>query len=397
MRTAAYRSVAAMLLTGLAAVPCTIVSAPMIWAKPLSSRSNLFPFERNGKVGFINNRGRIVIPPSIEARISYVGDFSEGLARIENQGFIGENGSWVIRKSSFWLYDFSDGLAKFTPGIDGEDFRDGYLDRTGRELFAVGARRGGSFSDGLAPFEGEGQSGDIASLRNGPYRDPEPVGFVDKTGKIAIAPVFAEVGPFVRGLARAVLDGPCYRVTPENDHEGSPTTGNATSCGGAPPSAKAPCGVGFLDLKGAFAIPAQFEAARDFSEDLAAVRSQGRWGYIGRDGNFVIPPQFDQAESFHGGYAAVKIGKSWGYIDRGGTRKIRARYSTAGPFSVGLALVSEGARFFYINSQGSVAIRGPFAEATDFVQGLAAVSTGSGRVNYINTRGKEVFGYDWKP
>jgi hypothetical protein len=386
-----------MLVAALAAVPCTVVSAPKLWAKPLGSRSKLFPFERDGKVGFIDNTGRIVIPPAIEARIDGVGDFAEGLARIESQGYIDETGAWVIRNKAVSLGDFSDGLASFVPGFGGDDLRDGYLDRIGREIFAVGWGRGGSFSEGLSPFEGDGQSGEIASLRGAPYRDPEPVGFIDKTGMIVIAPLFAEVGPFVQGLARAALDGPCYRVTPENDHHGSPATGNATSCGGAPPAAKGPCAVGFISRNGVFAIPAQFEAARDFSEDFAAVRSQGRWGYIGRDGSFVIPPQFEQAESFHGGFAAVKIGKSWGYIDRRGTRKIPARYSTAGPFSEGLALVSERDRFFYINARGGVAIRGPFAQATDFVQGLAAVRTSPGRVRYINPRGKEVFAYDWKP
>lgn len=338
-----------------------------------------------------------MIAPTIEARIGSVGDFSEGLARIGNQGYIDERGAWAIRAGAFWLEDFSDGLAGFTPGADEHNLRNGYVDRTGREVFAVGWGRSGAFSEGLAPVAGEGQVGEMASRRNGPYRDPEPAGFIDKTGKIVIAPTFAEVGPFVRGLARAVLDGPCYRVTPENERNGSPATGNATSCGGAPPEALAPCAVGFIDRNGSFAIPAQFEAARDFSEDLAAIRSGGRWGYIRTDGSVVIPPRFDQAESFHSGLAAVRIGKQWGYVDRAGTLQIPARYDTAGPFSNGLARVGQGRRFFYIEARGRTAIRGPFEEATSFVQGLAAVRTGPNRVAYINSRGAVVFEYSWKP
>jgi hypothetical protein len=46
------------------------------------------------------------------------------------------------------------------------------------------------------------------------YRDyPGLKGFIDRTGKIVIKPEFAEVGPFVNGLARAVLDGYSHIAT----------------------------------------------------------------------------------------------------------------------------------------------------------------------------------------
>ena len=48
---------------------------------------------------------------------------------------------------------------------------------------------------------------------------------------------------------------------------------------------------GFIDRAGQFAIQPTFESARDFEEGLAAVRIEGRWGFIDTTGRIVIPPQ----------------------------------------------------------------------------------------------------------
>jgi hypothetical protein len=57
-----------------------------------------------------------------------------------------------------------------------------------------------------------------------------------------------------------------------------------------------------------FVIPPQFDAADSFSQGLARVQKDNKWGYIDQTGKFVISPQFDQAESFAEGLALVNIG-----------------------------------------------------------------------------------------
>lgn len=52
-------------------------------------------------------------------------------------------------------------------------------------------------------------------------------------------------------------------------------------------------------------IAPRYEAAREFSEGLAAVKENGKWGYIDTEGNTVIPFQYDGASSFAEGYAIV--------------------------------------------------------------------------------------------
>lgn len=62
-----------------------------------------------------------------------------------------------------------------------------------------------------------------------------------------------------------------------------------------------------------------YDAARDFSEGLAAVQfSAHHWGFVDKAGTTVIDGPFDVANSFHEGLAAVKDAKTgkWGFIRR---------------------------------------------------------------------------------
>ena len=72
-----------------------------------------------------------------------------------------------------------------------------------------------------------------------------------------------------------------------------------------------------------------------FSEGLAPVQIIGKWGlrngnmkngvkgiwgngYIDKKGNFIIPPNFDHASSFSEGLASVQINEKWGYVNKKG-------------------------------------------------------------------------------
>ena len=63
--------------------------------------------------------------------------------------------------------------------------------------------------------------------------------------------------------------------------------------------------------------PPQFENAVSFSEGLAAVRIDGKWGFIDRRANLVIAPKFLSAGAFKHGRANVKVqqGSKYAEID----------------------------------------------------------------------------------
>ena len=83
-----------------------------------------------------------------------------------------------------------------------------------------------------------------------------------------------------------------------------------------------------------------FEDARPFSgEGYAAVKQNGRWGFIDIDGTVMIEFGFDNALSFGQHLAAVKIDELWGYISMSGQIVIAPQYLEAKSFSGGSAPV----------------------------------------------------------
>jgi hypothetical protein len=62
-------------------------------------------------------------------------------------------------------------------------------------------------------------------------------------------------------------------------------------------------------------IPAQFEEARDLCEELAAVKSGGKWGFVDRTG----PP--------------VSIRGKWGFVDKTGKVVIAPQFESVGAFA----------------------------------------------------------------
>jgi hypothetical protein len=98
-------------------------------------------------------------------------------------------------------------------------------------------------------------------------------------------------------------------------------------------------------------------------------------------------------QSFREGLAAVKIDGKWGFIDRAGLLKIPPRFEGVEAFSDSLAIAYVRGQSFYIDRNGQTRIAGPFREATPFVYGLAAVLLSDKHVAYIDHTGETVFDY----
>jgi hypothetical protein len=62
----------------------------------------------------------------------------------------------------------------------------------------------------------------------------------------------------------------------------------------------------------------EFDETKDFSEDLAAVKKNGKWGYIDKKGNVIINFMYEKAGSFINGSANVTLNGKQGYIDHDG-------------------------------------------------------------------------------
>jgi hypothetical protein len=360
------------------ALPCSMSFFKSAYHKNRRSTTPLFRFEEKGKAGFIDEKGKVVIPPKFDVGWFAEEDFVEELSparRGENWGFIDVTADWVIPPTYWRVQPFSEGLAAVTR-FEGNRFQTAYIDKRGATAIKLldGFMEAGLFSEGLAAVRENG-SVSVGKL-----------GYIDRSGTTVIPYQFADGGPFHEGLAAVIFDGQCYIEARDGSSRGTPpSVPGVTSCGGVPSFITQRCGEGFINKTGKMVF--RFDSARDFSEGFAAVEQRGKWGFIAPDGKFRIEPQFEAARSYSGGLAAVKREGKWGYVDSTGQWIIQPQFHTADDFSDSLALTDIG----YIDKSGNKIASAK--DGTAFVQGLAHVALSPGEFGYIDHLGKVVFRY----
>ena len=93
-----------------------------------------------------------------------------------------------------------------------------------------------------------------------------------------------------------------------------------------------------------------------FKNGYAAVKIDGKWGYINTKGSLEIANKYSDAASFSNGAAAVADAASglWGYINTTGLYIVEPQFDTAGPFSDGYAVVSRNGEYSLVNKSGEL-------------------------------------------
>ena len=99
--------------------------------------------------------------------------------------------------------------------------------------------------------------------------------------------------------------------------------------------------------------PITYDYVGDFSEGLAHVQLNGKYGFVNKSGEVVIPIKYDYARDFSEGLAAVQLNGKWGFINKSGKIIIPSIYDDAGGFSDGYALVERGDKWLMIDKQGN--------------------------------------------
>lgn len=104
------------------------------------------------------------------------------------------------------------------------------------------------------------------------------------------------------------------------------------------------------------AVPFIYENAYSFSEGLAAVQKDGKWGYIDRTGNVVIPFQYDQVDynGFEEGVTIAVIDGKVGLIDKQGKNITAFQYDSFvnGGFIKGMVKVEKDGKVGIIDQTG---------------------------------------------
>ncbi len=354
----------------------------------VAQENSLFPIHKNGKAGYIDGNGKVVIP----LRFDEARNFSEGLAPVrvsDDWGYIDQTGKLVIKPQFFKADSFSDGVASvgvwfprkqvidsqvgfysyidktgklitkkqfgvafdFSEGVAQvltDDYKHGIINRFGEILFFFDIYNSG-FSNGLAMFKTNGNMPDTR------------IGYIDKTGKTVIEATFRDGKDFSEGLACVDSDK----------------------------------GAGFIDLNGITAVDFQYDACGSFSDGLASILVDGLVGFINKSGKVVIQPRFNWVPGdetrFSDGVAVVQVGESE-KPTKDGIRDVRIdaeRNMNA----------TKSGLFGVINKSGKFIVPPKYVQLGDFQNGLAWVNLSDSyiihgdtdRWGYINKQGKVVW------
>lgn len=193
------------------------------FAQGVRQESRLTPVYENGRWGYADRSGRVIIAAQFDAArpfaggLAQVGVVDEELPEVLGRpnlkwGYIDERGRVLVELRYAVLRSFSENLAAaalldakrperpFSSRVfERRNLTWGYVDRSGREAIPFRFLNAGDFSEGLAPVNagkvvGEGESSLCGSSSN--------YGYIDKTGAFIIKPQFARASGFKNGRAR---------------------------------------------------------------------------------------------------------------------------------------------------------------------------------------------------
>lgn len=145
---------------------------------------------------------------------------------------------------------------------------------------------------------------------------------------------------------------------------------------------------GFIDRKGNIVIEPKFDWAGNFYDEprMARVEINGKLGFINKNGEVVIEPKFDDAYDFDDNIATVKINGKWGYINQSGNFVIEPKFDSANDFVNDIANVEINDKWGWIDKNGDFVIEPKFDTTMNFVDDIAKVKI-NGKWGWIDKSG----------
>lgn len=316
----------------------------------MNDTPKLFPARKDGKSGYINSTGQIVIDFSFDV----CSDFSEGLASVlvnGKSGYIDINGNFVIQPQFDLAMPFSEDLAYVRLND-----KLGYIDKSGElvvkpqyyscdsffEGFALVRDNAASKGYFIAPngsIKLQGRNFLVSKLKEGLINCSDNKGnwgFIDIDDNTVIDFSYKYTRPFYEGKGA---------VAPQKDKDGKSNRKDK---------------YGFINYQNEFLIEPNFQGADiRFSEGLCVVWDKG-FGCIDQKGELIIPYEFYFIKHFKEELAVFKPkgrNKKYGFIDKTGIVKIEPKFTHLDDFNNGLSKVIIGTeyenfKYGYINQNG---------------------------------------------
>lgn len=292
----------------------------------------LYPACIDGKYGYINGVGEVVIPFIFDNAFH----FYDNIAVVklgDLYGCINKSGEYVLEPEYISIGEFSDGLAPI--GLDYEKF--GYINTSGEVVIEADYMYAKRFSEGLAPVMVDGLLW----------------GYINNKGEIVIQPQFSECLKFSNGVAAVIISPYSYSggyINKDGEilisyHR---LQGDTVTFSGATFNEQ----VTFIrysddgnlkwtlmNFKGELIGDSLYDRYKNYSDGVAVVLDGESWGVINLEGEYVIEPKYDELKSFVDDRAGFRDNEKYGYINKKGEVVIEPVYDYVSEFYEGLATV----------------------------------------------------------
>ncbi len=351
--------------------------------KTNNQKEPLFPVGKDGKWGYINKTGKIVVPIKFDDidKYNYDGVYEGDLIAVKingKWGYCDKTGKMVIEAKYSSAEHFTDGIAKVSIKEKSDDFafafnddigtyinKQGSIVFSGEKYKATGLLGTSYFSDGLMCVKGENKkygfidtkgvevikckfnyakdfSDGLAVFTNGKL-----YGFIDKTGKKVIDTIYTEANDFSEGIAickdksgkTIFIDKKGMIVGKTDEKLKSSFFSFSYRFQDGLLKYEKDGKVGFLDKTGKIVIQAKYDDVHGVSNGLIGVCLNGTkkestfggtwengWGFIDKTGKIVIPCKYKSSMSFTEGVVSVKEGEKWGIMDKTGKWIIKPEF-----------------------------------------------------------------------
>jgi hypothetical protein len=351
---------------------------------------NRYPVRIDGKWGYINKKGIVVIPPSFKEKA----DFQNGFAiiieeNIDQRGkpakVINTDGKIIYSFTYYSNYIFQH---KFTEGLlavpDKKTNKYGFINTKGEWVIPPIYHEVLDFSEGLAAVWEDANihvdewSGCGTAVTHSSW------GYINKKGKYVIESQFYDATSFESGYAiineREIINkegktipisqinhrptlirkaGKTHSFLYKEDRWVPYNDENFDECY-IEAEDKLKNKYGFLNENGEWAIQPQYNGVHFFKNNLAGIKNNSdKWGFINCNNEIIIEPQFEFVGHFQEGFAAIKLNDKWGFINRKGEIIVPPKYKQfeyleRPKFRDGLARLLNGEKLIYVNTIGEI-------------------------------------------
>lgn len=270
--------------------------------------SEYIPAKKGGKWGYINSSGNELIP----YLFSSAGCFKNGIAMVQKAdgkyAYINIYGDVLFDSPFSYSFSPSDGaICGVLNGLYG------YCDTEGNIIIHPQFEMAFDFHEGYAAVKFGGKWG-----------------YITDYGAYSVKPAYDYAGDFKNGCAVCRLSGSYGIIDTKGNRISSfdfDYIGSPDDNGRYP--AKAGTFSGYINSSGEWLLKTQYDFCYKYTDNVARVYKDGKWGYIDEKGNELVAPVFADCGEYYNSRAPYSLdGVLWGYLSLNVSPTVKAPEAT---------------------------------------------------------------------